>query len=88
MRALVSVRQQADVGLGGYLLFSATLFLGVHPLLAILLAGVVAAMVFRLRRAYFAIGRWVVAEVFRLLAAQMTVPGGGSGISLPTQVTG
>ena len=88
MRALVSVRQQADVGLGGYLLFSATLFLGVHQLLAILLAVPVAAMVFRLRRAYFAIGTWVVAEVFRLLAAQMTVPGGGSGISLPTQMTG
>lgn len=93
---LVSVGQQAYVGLGGYVLFTTTLFLGVHPLLAIPLAGVVAALiavpvaalVFRLQGAYFAIGTWVVAEVFRLLAAQITVLGGGSGISLPTQVTG
>lgn len=48
-----------------------------------LLAVPVAALVFRLQGAYFAIGTWVVAEVFRLLAAQMTVLGGGSGVSLP-----
>src|SRR6202034_1178076 len=43
-------------------------------------------LVFRLRGAYFAIGTWVVAEVFRLLAAQMTVLGGGSGVSLPIAI--
>jgi branched-chain amino acid transport system permease protein len=93
---LVSVGQQAFVGLGGYVLFSATLFLGIHPLLAIPVAGIVAAvvavpvaaLVFRLQGAYFAIGTWVVAEVFRLLAAQVTALGGGSGVSLPSQVTG
>ena len=92
---LVSVGQQAYVGLGGYVLFSLALFLGVHPLLAIPVAGLVAAviavpvaaLVFRLQGAYFAIGTWVVAEVFRLTAAQMTALGGGSGISLPAQVT-
>ena len=49
---------------------------GVDPLLAIPLAGLAAALlavptaslVFRLPGAYFAIGTWVVAEVFRLLA--------------------
>ena len=46
-----------------------------------------AALVFRLQGAYFAIGSWVIAEVFRLIAAQVTVLGGGSGISLPAQVT-
>lgn len=43
----------------------------------------VATLVFRLDGAYFAIGTWVVAEVFLLSAAQITVLDGGSGISLP-----
>ena len=88
---LVSVGQQAFVGLGGYLLFALVILAGVHPIAAILIAGPVAAAVaipvaaltFRLRGAYFAIGTWVVAEVFRLLASQISVLGGGSGISLP-----
>jgi branched-chain amino acid transport system permease protein len=41
---------------------------------------------FRLRGHYFAIGTWVVAEVFRLLAAQTTALDGGSGTSLPAAV--
>ena len=42
---------------------------------------------FRLLRGhYFAIGTWVVAEVFRLLASQVSVLGGGSGISLPASM--
>src|SRR5689334_3918073 len=88
---LVSVGQQAFVGLGGYVLFALAILLGVHPIAAILIAGPigaliavpVAALIFRLRGAYFAIGTWVVAEVFRLLASQISVLGGGSGISLP-----
>jgi branched-chain amino acid transport system permease protein len=91
---LVSVGQQAFVGLGGYLLFALVILLGVHPIAAILIAGPigalvavpVAALIFRLRGAYFAIGTWVVAEVFRLLASQISVLGGGSGISLPAAV--
>lgn len=88
---LVSVGQQAFVGLGGYLLFAMVILGGVHPITAIFIAGPVAAAVsipvaaltFRLRGAYFAIGTWVVAEVFRLLSSQVSVLGGGSGISLP-----
>jgi branched-chain amino acid transport system permease protein len=88
---LVSVGQQAFVGFGGYLLFALVIVLDVHPIAAILIAGPigallavpVAALIFRLRGAYFAIGTWVVAEVFRLLASQISVLGGGSGISLP-----
>jgi len=91
---LVSVGQQAFVGLGGYLLFALVILLDVHPITAILIAGPigalvavpVAALIFRLRGAYFAIGTWVVAEVFRLLASQISVLGGGSGISLPAAV--
>src|SRR4029077_16527783 len=70
------------------------ILLGVHPIAAILIAGPigalvaipVAALIFRLRGAYFAIGTWVVAEGFRLLASQVSVLGGGSGISLPAAV--
>jgi branched-chain amino acid transport system permease protein len=91
---LVSVGQQAFVGLGGYLLFALAMLLDVHPIAAIPVAGLigalvaipVAALIFRLRGAYFAIGTWVVAEVFRLLAAQISALGGGSGISLPASV--
>ena len=91
---LVSVGQQAFVGLGGYLLFALAMLLDVHPIVAILIAGPigallaipVAALIFRLRGAYFAIGTWVVAEVFRLLASQISVLGGGSGISLPAAI--
>jgi branched-chain amino acid transport system permease protein len=91
---LVSVGQQAYVGLGAYVLFGACILGGVHPLAAIPLAGIVgavvalpvAALMFRLRGHYFAIGTWVVAEVFRLLASQVSVLGGGSGISLPAGI--
>ncbi len=91
---LVSVGQQAFVGLGGYLLFAFAVLLNVHPVAAILIAGPIGALVavpvalliFRLRGAYFAIGTWVVAEVFRLLASQVSALGGGSGISLPAAV--
>ncbi len=91
---LVSVGQQAYVGLGAYMLFALTILLGVPPLLAIPIAGVagmiiavpVAALIFRLRGHYFAIGTWVVAEVFRLSASQVSVLGGGSGISLPVDI--
>jgi branched-chain amino acid transport system permease protein len=88
---LVSVGQQAYVGLGAYTLFALAILFGVSPLWSIPLAGLVAALVsipvallvFRLRGHYFAIGTWIVAEVFRLLAAQVAVLGGGSGTSLP-----
>ena len=91
---LVSVGQQAYVGFGGYMLFTFTIFAGLHPLAAIALAGVlgaaisipVAALMFRLRGAYFAIGTWVMAEVFRLSFAQVSALGGGSGSSLPVGV--
>jgi branched-chain amino acid transport system permease protein len=41
---------------------------------------------FRLRGHYFAIGTWVMAEVFRLSAAQVSALDGGSGTSLPAAV--
>ena len=91
---LVSVGQQAFVGVGGYALFALAAFAGVHPLLALVLAGVVAAILavptaalaFRLKGAYFAIGTWVIAEVWMLSIAQVQGLGGGSGMSLPVRV--
>jgi branched-chain amino acid transport system permease protein len=91
---LVSVGQQAYVGFGGYLLFAITINTGMTPLAAIPIIGLagiiiavpVATLIFRLHGAYFAIGTWVVAEVFRLSFAQMTSLGGGSGTSLPVTV--
>jgi branched-chain amino acid transport system permease protein len=92
---LISVGQQAFVGLGGYLLFALTLTAGLNPLLALPLAGLASALlalptaliVFRLRGAYFAIGTWVVAEVYRLVFAQVKPLGGGTGTSLTPGVT-
>ncbi|MCO5162701.1 MAG: branched-chain amino acid ABC transporter permease [Mesorhizobium sp.] len=91
---LASIGQQAYVGLGGYALFALAMFLGVHPLVAVGVAGVVGALVaipiapllFRLQGAYFAIGTWVLAEVFRLSFAQVAALGGGSGTSLPAGI--
>src|SRR5579871_394579 len=91
---LVSVGQQAYVGLGAYLLFAFGIFGDVPLLAAIPLAGIVAAvvavpvadLVFRLRGHYFAIGTWIVAEVFRLAASQVSLLGGGSGTSLPASM--
>ncbi len=91
---LVSVGQQAFVGLGGYTLFAVTDWYGVHPLSGIVLAGLaagiasvpIAMVVFRLRGAYFAVGTWVVAESLLLVFAQITRLGGGSGTSLTPQI--
>lgn len=93
---LVSVGQQLFVGFGGYAMFSLAMFLGVHPLLAIVLAAPAGALIalpvswllFRLQGAYFAVGTWVMAEAFMLGAAQISALGGGSGTSLPAALVG
>jgi branched-chain amino acid transport system permease protein len=93
---LVSVGQQGFIGLGAYTLVVFSMHAGVNVFVSVLLGGVVAALiaiptaaiVFRLRDAYFAIGTWVVAEVFRLLIANTSVLGGGSGLSITRAVAG
>src|SRR5438445_10571197 len=58
---LVSIGQQAFVGLGGYVLFLSALWLGLNPLIGVPIAGVLAGLFavpvfllfFRLRGAYF-----------------------------------
>jgi branched-chain amino acid transport system permease protein len=88
---VVSIGQQAYVGLGGYILFTLVVFTDIPALLAIPLAGIACGLIaipagrllFRLRGPHFAIGSWVLAEVFRLAFAQVSALGGGSGMSLP-----
>ena len=86
---LISIGQQAFIGIGAY----ATIILtkqGISPYLAIALAPIIAGvlaipislLVLRLRGGQFAIGTWVVAEVFAVLIALNHDVGGGTGVSL------
>jgi len=91
---LVSVGQQAYVGLGGYALFYLTGELNINVYFALALAAPFAGLisipvsfaVFRLRGAYFAVGTWVVSEVFALSASLIAVLGAGSGLSLTPDI--
>jgi branched-chain amino acid transport system permease protein len=91
---LVSVGQQAYVGAGGYILFYLTGVWDMNVYLAMAIAGPFAGLisipvsfaVFRLRGAYFAVGTWVVSEVFSLLASLIAVLGAGSGLSLTPSI--
>jgi branched-chain amino acid transport system permease protein len=74
---MLSIGQQAWIGLGGYTLFVVAddlqmpLILGfvVAALVSGLLALPASWLLFRLRGGYFAVGTWVIAEVFRLLVS-------------------
>lgn len=87
---MVSIGQQAYFGIGGYTMLMLANYCGVSPFIAVLLGGAVALLIalpvswlaFRQEGGYFAIGTWVVAEVFRLTVANMSWLGGGSGTSL------
>lgn len=87
---MVSIGQQAYLGLGGYTLVALGNFAGMNPFLAVPLGAIVAMAVaypisriaFRLQGGHFAIGTWVIAEVLRLTMANISAIGGGSGTSL------
>lgn len=87
---LVSIGQQAYIGIGGYALIVLANFAGINPFAAVLLCGIIAAIfavpisqvVFRLPGGAFAIGTWAIAEILRLFVANTTALGGGSGASL------
>jgi branched-chain amino acid transport system permease protein len=87
---MVSIGQQAFFGFGGYVMLVLGNFGGVNPFVAIPLAALASGLIavpvswvaFRLSGGYFAIGTWVIAEVFRLSFANMSAVGGGSGTSL------
>jgi branched-chain amino acid transport system permease protein len=93
--AIVSIGQQAFVGFGAYTLYALTILLQLDIGTSIVLAGILSGLlalgaafvVFRLHGPYLSIGSWVVAEVLRLLFAQWKALGGGTGTSLPREVT-
>ena len=87
---LISVGQQAYIGVGAYTVLVLAQN-GINPFMAIpaavavagLLAIPISFLVFRLRAEYFAIGTWVVAEVFYLVLVRVRSLGGGTGTALP-----
>jgi branched-chain amino acid transport system permease protein len=87
---MVSIGQQAYLGVGAYGLVYLANSLGVSPFLALPVAALACGMlalglsylVFRLAGGYFAIATWVVAEVLRLATTQIDEVGAGSGSSL------
>ncbi|MDX6395929.1 MAG: branched-chain amino acid transport system permease protein [Streptosporangiaceae bacterium] len=87
---LVSVGQQAFVGLGAYFVLILALH-GTSPFAALPVAaigcGVVALplwwLVSRLRSGYFAIATWVLAATIMLIIEKFSSIGGGTGMPLP-----
>jgi branched-chain amino acid transport system permease protein len=85
---LVTFGQQLFVGLGGYTLAVGCERFGLGVWSAFALAAVVAgvlavpvgALTFRLKGGYFAVGSWLVAEVFRLLFGNSDYLGNASGM--------
>ena len=86
---LVSVGQQAFIGLGACIVVPAGLH-GISPFLAIPIAAAgcaafalpVSWLVFRLHGGYFAIGTWVVADTCLLVVNRSATLGGGTGASV------
>lgn len=87
---LVSVGQQAFIGIGAYSTVLLADSAGMNAYLAVLVSAGVAGTVslpisvlaFRLRGGQFAIGMWVIAETVRLVVTQTASLGGGTGRSL------
>ena len=87
---LVSVGQQTFIGVSAYTMFSMAQLWGINPFLAVVLCLVAPAIVavptyallHRLDGPYFAIGTWVVAEVFRLATSVFPYVNSGAGMSL------
>lgn len=87
---LVSVGQQAFVGVAAYMMFVLAQLWGINPFAAVLLSLIAPAvlavptygLLHRLDGPYFAIGTWVVAEVVRLATSVFTYVNAGAGMSL------
>jgi branched-chain amino acid transport system permease protein len=92
---LVSVGQQAFIGVAAYLMFVMAQTWGINPFVAVLLCLIAPAilavptyaLLHRLDGPYFAIGTWVVAEVMRLATSVFPYVNSGAGMSLRTMST-
>jgi branched-chain amino acid transport system permease protein len=87
---LVSVGQQTFIGVSAYTMFVMAQLWGINPFLAVVLCLVAPAIIavptyallHRLDGPYFAIGTWVLAEVFRLATSVFPYVNSGAGMSL------
>ncbi|OFW55603.1 MAG: hypothetical protein A2133_09600 [Actinobacteria bacterium RBG_16_64_13] len=87
---LISVGQQGYIGMGAYTLWLFADVLHVHPFVGVIFAAFVgaiialpsAALVFKLKGGYLAIGTWVLAEVLKTVVANIKQTGGGSGVTV------
>lgn len=87
---LVSVGQQAFIGVAGYMLFVLAQNFGVNPFVAVFLSLIAPAVLAvptylllrRLDGPYFAIGTWVVAEAVRLATSNIDYVNAGAGMTL------
>jgi len=85
---LISLGQQAFIGLGGYSLGVFSIYYGFPIWLSILFGGMISVLfallmsapIFRMRGVYFAIGTWTVAEVLRILFSNWKFVGYGMGL--------
>ena len=87
---IISVGQQGYIGMGCYALWFFADVLHVPLFLAVILAGLSgaiiavpsAALVFKLRGGYLAIGTMVLAEMYRMIVSNIEATGGGSGVTI------
>ncbi len=87
---IISVGQQGYIGIGCYSVWLFADVLHVPLFLSVVLAAVVgglvaipsAAVVFKLRMGYLAIGTMVLAEMYRMIVGNIEATGGGSGVTI------
>jgi branched-chain amino acid transport system permease protein len=87
---LISVGQQGYIGIGSYTLWLFADVFHINPFFGVIFAAIggaiialpAAKLVFKLKGGYLAIGTWVIAEILRLIVANIKRTGGGSGITI------
>jgi branched-chain amino acid transport system permease protein len=84
------VGPQGFIGIGSYTLWLFADILHISPFISVIFAAIggaiialpAASLVFKLKGGYLAIGTWVIAEILRLIVANIKRTGGGSGITI------
>lgn len=87
---IITLGQQGFIGIGAYSLWLFADIIHINPFISVIFAAIggaiiallVAALVFKLRGGYLAIGTWVIAETMRLIVSNISRIGGTSGISI------